>query len=77
MRKLHIQNLDSKTTITEIANLLAPYGVAATIDLYTDYKTSGRNAIAVVELDNYLAEIVIECLDGIPFKGQILYIRDT
>lgn len=77
MRKLYVGNLDGKIQIDELEALLAPYGAAAKIDLFAGQKPSSSNTFALIELDNYAAEAVKECLNGVPFKGNMLYIEDS
>jgi cold-inducible RNA-binding protein len=73
-----VGNLAETTTADDLRQLLAAYGVIASIHLLQDYDTGQPHGIGLVEMpDATEAQAAIDGLQGIRLGGRTLTIHQT
>lgn len=75
MVSLYVGNLPFSATEEEVAELFAPFGKVASVNLILDRETGQPRGFGFVEIDANGAEAAIEKLNGSPLQGRPLRIN--
>jgi len=76
MKKMFVGNLVEDATEQEIQDLFSGYGRVRSISLVTDVFSGKCKGFGFVEMEGHEARAAIAGLDGKPFKGRPLKIRE-
>jgi RNA recognition motif-containing protein len=74
MMELYVGNLFYSVTREELRELLSPYGMVYSLDLYAEREPGKPHAYAFVEMADAAAQAAVAALDGTSFLGRSLHV---
>jgi RNA recognition motif-containing protein len=75
MTELYVGNLWFSVTAQELRQLLAPYGMVYSVDLYAENERGQPHAYAFVEMEDEAAQTAVASLDETLFCGRMLHVE--
>ena len=76
MRKMFVGNLAESTSEAELQELFAQHGRVRSVRLATDVFSGDCKGFGFVEMEGHEARAAMADLDGKPFKGKSLRVRE-
>lgn len=76
MKTLFIGNIPTDASEEEIKELFSQYGTVRKIELPRDIFSGRNKGFAFVDMEGHEARAAMSSLNGKPFKGNLLKVRD-
>lgn len=76
MKTLFVGNLPTDANEEEIKALFSQHGTVRKIELPRDIFSGRNKGFAFVDMEGHEARAAMSALNGIPFKGSMLKVRD-
>ena len=76
MKTLFVGSLPTDATEEEITELFSAYGKVRKIELPRDIFSGRNKGFALIDMEGHEARAAMSALDGNPFRGNLLKVRD-